>query len=205
MGSVIEFNDNGIWRKILVADAQYRFITKWGDKDYKADMDTYINRNTNSNQYIDGISRTGSPYPTVGTVNLTENVLNNLWYDSLDKLSSRECCEIWLRYADTIAVWKTRELTLDGMGFDVPNFQTVLRIFCEAQKLDSLDASLPVNERNALGLMNIYGWWHIGGTEAVWTSTQFSKEAMRTISSTGDCMYTDKDTICAVIPVLELD
>lgn len=197
MGTIMEFND-GQPRKVLVLDAQYREVKKWGTEGY----------DPTSLQNYDKIS-----YLTSGAV-MTDTEMNSNFSKAIDANTARQNCDTWMTrnsVTDTVgilgvpAVAHARSIVVDEKGCDVPNIQTLKRIFLEADSIDALDPTVAAHRGKALGNMNSNGFWRVlGGGSGAWVSTKYSGSWMHHIKPGGACGWMYKTDNLAVIPVLEL-
>lgn len=131
MGTVMEFND-GQDHKVLVLDAQYRFGELMGNSG-TASLPQY----SFTTGYINGGSVNVTPSDCE---TLTDEFLNNTWF--VDENTSKYNTDAWLSTNGTYAPQMCRSITVNGIGCDIPNFQTLLRIYCEAANLDLLDPTV---------------------------------------------------------------
>lgn len=217
-GSVLEFTD-GTVRRVLVLDACYRFMAKWGTYSTQAQKLNYNIANTKNTQYIDGTDTdmdTDRMYPQ------TDADLNTLWRYSIDKNTARQNDTVWMTYQNNPdykdpfgtrgvpAVAGCRQIEVPNYGFaDVPNIQTLIRIFIEADHIDDLDPTIGDYPTFALGRANSNGYWifdtGINGTDReAWSSTEASKTAMRLVSNKGFAGNNMKHSVRAVIPIIEV-
>ena len=88
---------------------------------------------------------------------------------------------------------------------DLPNIQQLMRIYVEADFIDSLDPTITLYPTKALGLRNPNGFWKFSETSnlAV-SSTDYSKTNIRIISSAQGCSNISKSNTLNVIPILEI-
>lgn len=191
MGTVIEFND-GQDRKVLVLDAKYRTKARMSSNNVNTNLPDYMaNKNTNDNYYLDGVGYINTEEGRV----ITDSVLNSLWWK--DTNTSKHNTDVWLTQADCDAATHCRGIMVNNMGCDIPNIQTLMRIYCEGFNLDALDPT--VEEYSNYSLRN---WCH----EQVWSSSELDAYSIWNIGYTGYCgnFYYTKDVKYGVCPVLEL-
>lgn len=189
MGTVIEFND-GQDRKVLVLDAIYR--EKWLQMGSTVDTSliNYTAKNNNDTWYINGGNESTTP---TACATLTDEQLNALWWK--DESTSKNNTDVLLESVNYCeAVEHCRSIEVNGVGCDLPNFQTLQRIYCEGVTLDSLDPT--VANHSDLSLSNFFNM--------VWTSTEYNSSSNWRIESSGRCTSSARYNDCAVIPVLEL-
>lgn len=193
MGTVVEFND-GQDRRVLVLDAQYRkYATMMSSEYNNTSLPDYYSTNTNGSWFIDGGSANTTP---ASCASLTDATLNNLWQKSIDVNTSKYNTDIWLTQPDCEAATHCRSITVNGVGCDIPNIQTLLRIFCEGVLLDELDPT--ISSYPDVKLTNWFSYGH------AWSSTEYGSGTARRIFYTGKSNDNLKDLALSVCPVLEL-
>lgn len=201
MGSVLEFTD-GTPRKVLVLDAVYRTVATFGTYETDTSLTNYTSSNVNNTWFVNGGSVGTS---SDGCASITDSSLNALWANSIDENTSRQNCDVFAEYSDTRAVEAARSIFVDDMPCDVPNIQTLMRIFCDSESIDALDPTIASNPSKALGTANSNGSWKIGSVERVWSSTEYGSSGMRCVKNDGNCNSELKNNIFAIVPVLELE
>ncbi len=193
MGTVIEFND-GQDRKVLVLDAQYR--ARWQmmtSTSNDTSLPNYISKNTNNTWYIDGGSSATTPS---ACASLTDDTLNSLWVNSIDDNTSKYNTDVWFTQPDCEAATHCRSITVNGVGCDIPNIQTLMRIYCEGVLLDALDPT--VTSYQDFRFSDWFASWYL------WSSTECNTQYVRQMHSNGSCGYDRKDSSFGVCPVFEL-
>lgn len=200
MGTVLEFND-GSARKVLVLDAKYRGSGIMCDNYTDTSLPNYSTSNTNGCWDIDGDNDydANSNHPQ-----MTDAELNSLWANSIDSNTGKYNTDIWLTQTNPEAANLCRAVKVDGTGCDIPNIQTLMRIFCEANLLDSMDPTVSDYPTNALGDANSNGWWRIAGSDYCWSSTEVNGSYCRGVYYDGYCSGRSKDVSDGVVPVLEI-
>jgi hypothetical protein len=209
MGTVLCFND-GQDREVLVLDAQYRGVGTMGSLETDYSLPDYHHSNYIVNKY-------SPPYtPSIKEL-ITDEMLNAKWIN--DNNSAKHNCDIIIEESPSespaTAVEHARSIVVDDTPCDVPNIQTLQRIFCEAELLDSMDPTVNYYLNFALGSINPNGAFRINNIYACWSSTDggfdmFSPEDLYSyslyISYDGHCGYNgcDRSNTNGVIPVLEL-
>lgn len=193
MGTVIEFND-GILRKVLVLDAKYRENSIQLSDDTTTDLPltNYSASNNKNNSYLNGSSNLN----TNSSYNITDETLNSLWWT--DDYTSRINTDAWLRKSDgSPAATFCRNIEVEGTPCDLPNFQTLQRIYCEAIHLDQLDPT--VTEFSNLKATKLFA------SSRVWSSTECDAQYAWSISYNGNCgRFLPVNNGYGVFPVLEL-
>lgn len=203
MGTVMEFND-GQDRKVIVLDAVYRGREIFGCSDY----------NPTKIPVTDGPAEY---YQLGGTVTnsktFTDDYLNTNM-DIIDSLTSKQNCDIWMTFQEDAyeglpAIEHCRSILINDIPCDLPNIQTLIRIYCDGDILDEMDPTVADNPRKALGLKNPTGAWSIdptsSGMQYVWSSSKTNKTTCWTLSSqTGAVIFLDRSSSDGVIPVLEI-
>lgn len=194
MGTVMEFND-GQDRKVLVLDAQYRarkLKMTSSTKDTK--LPNYPTSNTNGTLYIDGGSSATTPRDCAS---LTDATLNSLWVNSIDANTSKYNTDVWLTQPDCACATHCRSIKVNGIGCDIPNFQTLLRIYCEGVLLDELDPTA-----SSYRDLKLFNWF---GFELLWSSTEYDADYIRRLDYDGYCSNRGfRNSERGVCPVLEI-
>ncbi len=194
MGTVIEFND-GQDRKVLVLDAQYRVrqmnFSSTGSHSAST-LQNYDTYNTNVNWYINGVKSNTTPS---ACESVTDTTLNTIWVNSIDTNTSRQNTDVWVTFQDCGVAHHCRSITVDGIGCDIPNIQTLLRIFCEGNNLDMMDPT--VADYPDLQLSNWFNSWY------AWSSTKHSS-GIRYMDFNGLAYFGYTSGFFSIIPVLEL-
>lgn len=229
MGSVLRFyTSDGEPKRVLVLDAQYRTIKRFGtrNKNVLPNYNTYPSLGNYLNPST-GAAKTATSVTLCKS--LSEELINSIWKDSIDQNSSKQNCDEWMKYVDTSdtnissssynvsikgvpCVQYCRDISVNGTPCDLPNIQTLIRIYCEADQIDALDPTISKYPKFALGTKNTQGAWKFGTSAsstdvlltAAYSSTQANINCMRYISSTGTVAYVYKCYEMGVIPVLEL-
>ena len=195
MGTVIEFND-GVDRKVLVLDAQYRTTTSL-TSDWSTDtsLPNYSEINNNGTIYIHGGSST---LDVSARSSVTDSLLNDLWSNSIDINTSKYNTNVWILRNKPLAATHCRSIMVNGVGCDIPNIQTLMRIWCESVLLDSMDPTVANYAEYSLA-----NWF--SGIFWAWTSSENTPTRMFAISISGKCNNDySKDSRLGVIPTLEL-
>lgn len=195
LGSVLEFIDQGIYRKILVLDAKYRSLNERFGL-YNIDIGLPIVENISDirNKYgnysifgqdIDLISLNNIPI-------LTDANFDALNIGSQDLNTSKYNCDQYMKFKDQTdnlgsqyggpikgcpIVQYCRNIEILGSKCDLPNINTLARIFLEADNIDELDKSADEYSTNLLGFSNPNGLWFGGKTYSIyaWSSTTSTK------------------------------
>ena len=206
MGTVIEFND-GQDRKVLVLDAQYRDYRCRLYTQQEVDITTLPNLNNvdyagHNTVYINGeVSPSVTLSPEVCKT-YTDEYLNQTFV--VDTNTSRYNTTEILNsgYAGSAVTW-CRSQTVDGVGCDVPNIQTLYRIFCDALALDELDPTIGEYSHNRLA-----NWMKDKSMNSglVMSSTEGGSEYTGTALRANGYIssFFSKNDFTEVIPVLEL-
>lgn len=213
MGTVMEFND-GKPRRVLVLDAQYRSNQATGvyGKEMKGLPELigpYRHLNTSSDSFIS----------TIDAASVTDSWINTNM--AKDTNTAKQSCDIYMKYQYTTganvsidgspAVIHCRSILVSGTPCDLPNIQTLARIYCDAEAIDARDPSKDTHPTYLLGSRNTQGNWFIGPGSgsyktSAWSSTQFNPTDGWLVEGGGlvTALYCRKYNKCAVIPVLEL-
>ena len=223
MGSVLEYYDTS-WKKIIVLDAMYRNSLKFGA--YNVNVST-LTKYTNyyhiqpnppyvkHKHCIHGLDASYI-YSSDGQmpIQMSDLELNTLWANSIDSKTAKYNCDQWMTrnsYTDSQsikgvpAVAHCRSIMINENPCDLPNIQQLMRIYVEADFIDSLDPTITLYPTKALGLRNPNGFWKFSETlNLAVSSTDYSKTGIRIISSAQGCSYVSKSRILNVIPILEI-
>ena len=104
------------------------------------------------------------------------------------------------------AVELCRQYEINGKKACLPDIEVLMWIMIKAQSLDILDMTIKENPDYAL-VNNSYGWWSLGGTDAVWSCTMsgFSDTyGSWCLDRHGKLVNGSKQLLKGVIPVLLL-
>ena len=209
MGSVLEFND-GSPRKVMVLDGKYRTTETFGTYGKRVQRMVYFKENTKDNWMINGIRRDAIP---LECSSLADTFLNDLWKDSIDQNTAKQNCDRWMKHNDledsdgivgVPAVSYCRSIQVNGTPCDLPNFQTLIRIYCDAEAIDQLDPTIADHPGRALGSKNPNGSWKICAEAFALSSSEYFVYGVRFVNYLGGCNACFKTIGGAVIPVLEL-
>ena len=195
MGTVIEFND-GKNRKVLVLDAQYRAREiMMTSSSTDTSLPNYSSKNTNSNWYIHGARTSTNPS---ACASLSDATLNSLWAKSIDANTSKYNTDVWLTQPDCECATHCRSIKVNGVGCDIPNLQTLMRIYCEGVLLDELDPT--ASSYPDLKLSRWFGGWYL------WSSSEYNADCVRLLYYEGVTINLSvyKYSARGVCPVLEL-
>ena len=222
MGTVMCFND-GQDREVLVLDAAYRGYGDMGDWGDDISLPDYDEWNISRNWYIHGTNSSTTP---AACASITDATLNSLWVNTIDVNTAKHNCDVILAEASITptAVTYARSILVNGTPCDVPNIQTLQRIYCDSEFLDSMDPTVDEYPHNALGSANSYCPFAVGGSGNTgvaydkgnadcWSSTDGGIDKYDSsswgINSYGICKgnYDDgygRDYSLGVVPILEL-
>ena len=207
MGSVMIWDDNGTRRETLILDMQYHNVKKyWSDGDSNiSGITDYITRpfkeQSDTFFYILGSSNiTPSDYD-----GQTDAVLDAK-FNWRDEHTSKENTDALISAypSSNYAANFCRSITVNGVGCDLPNMQTLVRIFCDRATIHSLDAT-DISITQPTGTI-AYGWtsWFIYGG-ACWSSSEFNYNDAWSLDEYGELDYSDgKDSLYYVIPTLDI-
>ena len=218
MGSVLEYYDAS-YKKIIVLDALYRDFLQFGAYNYNmTSLTGYTNYNHTQptppyikySHTIHGLDESYSYSLDIPPIQMSDFELNKLWVNSIDSKTAKYNCDQWMTrntYTDSAsikgvpAVNHCRSILINDVKCDLPNIQQLMRIFVEADMIDSLDPTLDSNLTKALGLKNSNGFW--GATNA-FSSTNYNATGIRQVGSGQGCSYVNKNIARFVIPILEI-
>ena len=187
MGSVLEINDNGVIRNILVLDAKYRIT---GKRYYNVAADLKFN----------AYQRYGRPgnISKESYKDISDNVLNAAPYSNQDINTSKQNTDNLLAIGSGAeAAAYCRSILVNGVGCDLPNINTLCRIYSEREQLDALD--------NTKTSTNNLTDWIFGNKRSGWTSSWYGNTWGLAVNSTGTISYvgqTDVNRIC--IPIINV-
>lgn len=191
MGTVICFND-GVYREVLVLDAKYRANRRFGARSASVNLEPFLyNPGGKSSVHLNPENIDGDISTTEALTVIDDWINANVVHD--DK-TARENCDEWIKLKDydngefaygggngVPAVAYCRSLVVPGAGAcDLPNIQTLARIYCDADYLDRMDPTVASYSSYALGKRN--SGWNIGiagsgsggNTYAAYTRSVFS-------------------------------
>lgn len=213
MGTVVIWVDKqNIQHKTLVLDAAYRSILPWGNpSNYNfaiEGMKTY----SPSWYYIS--NNTPSADNTVDTPELfngitqTDAKLNALSYYFEDENSSKQNTDIMMQNTNlnstSYAAGWCRSRLIDGVGADLPNLQTLIRIWTGMFKFDELDPTpdgngcLFTRKRSKLS----YNW---NNSSYAWSSTLYTTSQAWILGYSTICTYyADKSSSFLIIPTMDV-
>ena len=140
MGSVMVWNDNGTTRRTLILDMKYHNVTKhWGDYTDISGITNYDYRVfIGETGYILGSSNSNTSAYNAQTDAVLDAKFN--WRDP--NTSKQNTDLIIAQYpSGNYAANYCRSKTVNGIGCDLPNMQTLVRIFCDRATIHSLDSS----------------------------------------------------------------
>lgn len=207
MGTVMNFTVNGVdYLDVFIFDAVYRgsgVITTNTTKD--SSLTNFQTTNTSGNWDIDG---DGDFDASTNHPVLSDEEISTLWANSIDDSTSNDNTGTWLTYPGSTATTLCNGLNIGDETNPIrgmlPTIQILMRIFCDANIIDSLDPTVYDNPHLALGDANTNGFWKVDGRSAVFSSTEYNNANCRGIKATGECSYLSKSSTFAVIPVIEL-
>ena len=196
MGTVMVWNDNGVERETLILDMQYHNVKKyWGalgiDVSGITDYTSAPFKNQSDNNYILGSSNT-TPSAYYGQ---TDAVLDAK-FNWRDKHTSKENTDAFISDypSSSYAANFCRSVTVNGVGCDLPNMQTLVRIFCDRAVLHAFDAT-DTNDYWS-------SWFNVS---RVWNSSEYHLNYAWGVFYDGFVYYYYKDRgFRYVVPILEL-
>lgn len=206
LGTIMNFTVDGVdYQDVFIFDAVYRgsgVIITNTTKD--SSLTNFQTTNTSGNWDIDG---DGDFDAATNHPVLSDEELSALWVNSIDDRTSNYNTETWMTYPDSTAPKLCDERKIgdkNPLRGRMPNIQILMRIFCDANVIDSLDPTVAENPHLALGDANTNGFWKVDGMSAVFSSTEYNNANCRGIKATGECSYLSKSSTFAVIPIIEL-
>lgn len=196
------YDNFGVQATLLVGTAADRFqaaLTKGttATDGYNVDIPGLTNRDGTNAAGTRYINNGNATMTTAQAKTLTEAQLNQYWpANKVDDHTAKYNTDIWLGYQSPAAI-KTRQIIWNGQGFDIPNVQQCIRLYCMAPELDALDNTLSSYPNQ--GLTN---WFNNG---YMWTSTEYSAARALVVDYYGGVTNLAKNyTNYWVVPVLEL-
>ena len=157
MGTVLEFDDGIDYRKVLILDAKYRTT---GIDMGVAELDPSLIKYQGEIAIRNHSTEMNATPTDCAFVN--DQVVNQYRWE--DKNTSLVNTDYWLTKNSEVAQY-VRNIVVNGAGCDIPNFQTLQRIYCEGAILDSLDPTVKDYPQYALTT-----WFNNG---VAWSSSQF--------------------------------
>ena len=158
------WNDNGIERETLILDMKYHNVRKyWGNFDDISGITNYTSepfKNQTDNYYILGSSNT-TPSDYDGQTDAVLDAKFNWRDEHTSKENTDALISAYPSSDYDYAANFCRSVTVDGVGCDLPNMQTLVRIFCDRATIHSLDAT----DTN-----NYWSFWFDYGY--VWSSSE---------------------------------
>ena len=217
MGTVMRWVDTqGVTHNTLVLDAAYRTALPWGG--YGTDIPTMTNH-TNRYYYLSSgvsdrtsIDATDSDATTAASFfasSYSDSVINSLPGYFEDVASSKlETDRIITALGDNTshAAGYCRSKTVNGIGCDLPNIQTLIRIYCSMFTLDEMDTSTNNNAyKFTMAKSGNSSNWTFGPFGYAWSSTVCNSGWAWNVNFGGNVGYDHgKSYGYGVIPVLEL-
>lgn len=215
-GSVIEYNEFGTAKNLLVVDAAYRGTAKW----------------KTSNAAVSGLKQWNHYYYPTCTGNVIDSTTGNVNLSTVADLTpyANKLTDAWFQAALTAtlaSVIQTAKAATDlmiaagdcpaaqfcrgktsavGIEMQLPNIYQLLVMFACGDIIDSLDPTLAANPTYALGWnggKNTYRW-NLGGNARTWSSTEASATHACYVRYVGSVDGNYKNTTYGVAPVAEL-
>ena len=220
MGTVMTWVDKqGVTHHTLVLDATYRTKLQWGNNTNYSNMTDYKN---SSYYFVDGTSsgsgRNAADWESATTESTflgakkTDAIINTWERYFEDAKTSKQETDLMMavQSSTSYAAGWCRSKLVNGVGCDLPNIQTLVRIYCSMFQLDSLDPTANGNKylftKARSGLSDNWGF---DGSRYAWSSTQRGADAsyqnawaVYYIGYSSDSGY--KNNTHGVIPILEI-
>lgn len=210
MGTVMIWNDNGVKRQTLILDAKYR-----SPSDSYCEQCGAIMKNKNTS--IGPIEKVGKEKTII-----TDKMLNKLKIATQDIFTSKQNTdELMKNSVSSCAAMYCRSIYVNKSKCDLPNINTLCRIFAEREVLDSLDPTkceypdldtIPIEMKDdcLFGYNNLKNW-RINGNPSCWSSSWACQDSNQqgsyalcvTMYGTVTHLYTYCK--CGIIPVLDLN
>lgn len=200
MGTVMEWEDNGVTRRTLIVDMAYHTTkTTYGSATDVADITNYTANpfkegSTFQQHFVLGVEDSTTKSYEGQTDAVLDAKLN--WADANTSLQNTDALIAeWDSDTYNYGANMCRAITVEGVGCDLPNMQTLLRMFCDRAILHQLDKT----DTN-----NYWTTWF--NKSDVLTSSEYDASVAWNISYSGGVWSDAKATYqCYIAPVLELD
>ena len=220
MGSVVVWKDKqGVTHNTLVLDAPYRKNLPWANpSNYSFHVNGLI---AYSNAWYYYYSVTTSPHKVTdwSATNINDYIGSYITDEEHNKYSayfedvgtSRQNTDNMMAYAqcssmEYAAGW-CRSQRVNGLACDLPNIQTLTRIWCSIFILDELDPTPDGNKYLFTGKRstNSYNWYFNNSADYAWASTEYNDSTAWIVGYSNGCpYYITKNYSYAVIPILEV-
>ena len=220
MGTVMVWEDkSGVTHKTLVLDATYRASLPWGRSQNYSNMTDYKN---NEYYFVDGTSSdSGHNAADWGSASTESAFLGakktdaiiNAWSGYFeDAKSSKQETDLMMavQSSTNYAAGWCRSKLVNGIGCDLPNIQTLVRIYCSMFQLDSLDPTATGNKYLfTKARSNDQYNWSFDSVYSAWSSTEWGThsgpfQAAWHVLYDGRAIWNDKGGTNGVVPVLEI-
>lgn len=218
MGTVMKWVDKaGTTHNTLVLDAAYRKGLEWGD--IGVDIPTMTNYSNPSYSLFTKVDGTAVDTAIAGQAvsandylpgTFSDSYINNLtnYFEDVGTSRSNTTAIVnTIGQSNTYAAGWCRAQTVDGIGCDLPNIQTLIRIYCSIFTFDDLDASTNNNifKFTMAKTGNSYNWYFTGEGR-VWASTLINSELSWSLNHSGDVGKNQgyRTRTLGVTPVLDL-
>ena len=220
MGTVMTWVDKqGVTHKTLVLDATYRTKLKWGSRQNYSNMTDYKNKQY---YFVDGTSsgsgRNEADWESASTESAflgakKTDAIINAWSGYFeDAKSSKQETDLMMavQSSTNYAAGWCRSKLVNGIGCDLPNIQTLVRIYCSMFQLDSLDPTATGNKYLfTKARSNDQYNWSFDSAYYAWSSTEWGTSSASTqcawyVNYTGYANGTNKFDTYGVVPVLEI-
>ena len=198
-GSVIEFDYWGTPMKLFVADAKYRATNLAYDTTHQQHGNPELPATT---EYFNG-----SQDSRTEALSYTKN---DAWIQSTYPYlrkdgTAKSNTDNLMAYSTTVATHHCRKQNISGVGqLDLPNLYETIILYLESDNIDALDPSAESSRDKALGMMNTYGRFDLGGSSHVWSSTGYNSKLAWFAHYWGCVRYDYQNFGCGVAPVKEL-
>jgi hypothetical protein len=203
MGSVMCWNDNGVERETLILDMKYHNIRKCWVLTPLQDVSkitSYTSVPFTHRPYsyciLNAVDSTPSSY------NGQTDAVLDAKFNWRDEHTSKENTDALMNtypsytysYSDLSFVF-CRSITVDGVGCDLPNMQTLVRIFCDRATIHSLDAT----DTN-----DYWSSWFNKNSDGVWSSSEYSSDYAWYVYFYGVVQTWNKSEKKYCVPTLDL-
>ena len=219
MGTVMVWQDKqGVTHRTLVLDATYRTKLRWGNTVDYSNMTSYDNNQyyfvtgTNSSTGHDRADWQDAATESAFLGATKTDAIINAWSGYFeDAKSSKEETDLMMDVLSSTgyAAGFCRSKKVNGTGCDLPNIQTLVRIYCSMFQLDSLDPTATGNKYLFTKARSGLSWnWGLDEAYGAWSSTEWGNNGLGQgawgVHYNSYAIYNSKDTAYCIIPVLEI-
>ena len=220
MGTVMTWVDKqGATHNTLVLDAPYRKNLPWANPSNYSFHVNGLTAYTNGWYYYYSVTTSPHKVTDWSATNINDYIGSYITDEEHNKYSayfedvgtSRQNTDNMMAYAqcsstEYAAGW-CRAQRVNGIACDLPNIQTLTRIWCSIFILDELDPTPDGNRYLFTGKRstNSYNWYFNNSVDYAWASTEYNGSTAWIVGYSNGCpYYITKNYSYAVIPILEV-